>query len=152
MSLARGRGARTRGSGGGERVASRGASNSRGFAIQGSAQWGNTASRRGARGQASRGNAPRASRGSQAPPGLNGFHTEQGEAGALGGPQPTGDWGDRFEALTKARARERAGAILQGLIADPDKPRSLAEAITPVGTCQDMCAEFERVQRAAQND
>ncbi|KAK0915084.1 actin cytoskeleton and mitosis protein [Friedmanniomyces endolithicus] len=152
MSLARGRGARTRGSGGGEGVASRGASDSRGFAIQGSAQWGNTASRRGARGQASRGNAPRASRGSQAPPRLNGFHTEQGEAGALGGPQPTGDWGDRFEAFTKARARERAGAILQGLIADPDKPRSLAEAITPVGTCQDMCAEFERVQRAAQND
>ncbi|KAK0265408.1 actin cytoskeleton and mitosis protein [Friedmanniomyces endolithicus] len=152
MSLARGRGARTRGSGGGEGVASRGASISRGFAIQGSAQRGNTASRRGTRGQASRGNAPRASRGSQAPPRLNGFHNEQGEAGAFGGPQSTGSWGDRFEALTKARGRERAGAILQGLIADPDKPRSLAEAITPVGTCQDMCAEFERVQRAAQND
>ncbi|KAK0309769.1 actin cytoskeleton and mitosis protein [Friedmanniomyces endolithicus] len=152
MSLARGRGARTRGSGGGEGIASRGASTSRGFAFQGSAQRGSTASGRGARGQASRSNAPRASRGFQAPARLNGSHTEEGEAGAFGGSHPLGNWGDRFEALTKARGRERAGAILQGLIADPDRPRSLAEAITPVGTCRDMCAEFERVQRAAQND
>jgi len=35
---------------------------------------------------------------------------------------------------------------------DPDKPRALAEAITPVGTCPDMCAEFERVERVVQKD
>lgn len=28
----------------------------------------------------------------------------------------------------------------------------LSEAITPVGTCQSMCAEFERVQRAVQRE
>ncbi|EMC96925.1 hypothetical protein BAUCODRAFT_48635, partial [Baudoinia panamericana UAMH 10762] len=54
--------------------------------------------------------------------------------------------------LTQSRERERKQAIRQGLIADPDKPRSLAEAITPVGTCQDMCAEYERVERVVQND
>lgn len=54
--------------------------------------------------------------------------------------------------LTKARERERADAIRDGLIADPEKPRSLADAITPVGTCQDMCAEYERAQRIVQND
>ncbi|KAF2484556.1 SAC3/GANP/Nin1/mts3/eIF-3 p25 family-domain-containing protein, partial [Neohortaea acidophila] len=54
--------------------------------------------------------------------------------------------------LTKARERERTEAIRHGVIADPDKPRSLSEAITPVGTCQDMCAEYERVQRVVQKD
>ena len=43
-------------------------------------------------------------------------------------------------------------AIADGFLADPDRPRTLAEAITPVGTCQDMCAEFERVERVVQND
>ena len=52
----------------------------------------------------------------------------------------------------KARERERAEAIRHGQIADPDKPRSLAEAVTPVGTCQDLCAEYERVQRVVQKD
>lgn len=37
-----------------------------------------------------------------------------------------------------------------GFLADPDKPTSLAKAITPVGTCQDMCPEFERVERTVQ--
>ncbi|KAF2763765.1 hypothetical protein EJ03DRAFT_242525, partial [Teratosphaeria nubilosa] len=54
--------------------------------------------------------------------------------------------------LEKARQNERKHAIREGLVADPDKPRSLADAITPVGTCQDMCAEFERVQRVVQAD
>ena len=36
------------------------------------------------------------------------------------------------------------------MLADPDKPTSLANAITPVGTCQDMCPEFERVERIVQ--
>ena len=35
-------------------------------------------------------------------------------------------------------------------MADPDKKTSLAEAITPVGTCQDMCPAFERVERVVQ--
>lgn len=43
-------------------------------------------------------------------------------------------------------------AIQQGQIADPDRPRSLAEAVTPTGTCQEMCAEYERVQRVVQKD
>ncbi|KZF22611.1 hypothetical protein L228DRAFT_129763 [Xylona heveae TC161] len=38
------------------------------------------------------------------------------------------------------------------MLADPTKAMSLADAITPVGTCQDMCAEFERVERIVQNE
>lgn len=42
-------------------------------------------------------------------------------------------------------------AIRDGFLADPTKQRSLADAITPVGTGEDMCPEFERVTRIAQN-
>ncbi|QIW99584.1 hypothetical protein AMS68_005102 [Peltaster fructicola] len=64
----------------------------------------------------------------------------------------TSNWQERYATLEESRKRERANAIRHGLIADPDKPRTLAEAITPLGTCQDMCAEFERVQRVVQKD
>ena len=57
-----------------------------------------------------------------------------------------------FGQLKRYRENERASAIHQGLMADPDKPRSLAHAITPVGTCQDMCPEFERVTRVVHNE
>ena len=52
--------------------------------------------------------------------------------------------------LKKSREKERKDAIRKGFLADPDKPTSLANAITPVGTCQDMCPEFERVERIVQ--
>lgn len=63
-----------------------------------------------------------------------------------------GSFQQRYEVLKKNRETERAEAIANGLLADPDRPRTLAEAITPVGTCQDMCPEFERVERVVQND
>ena len=52
--------------------------------------------------------------------------------------------------LKQSREQERKDAINNGFLADPDKPTSLAHAITPVGTCQDMCPEFERVERIVQ--
>ncbi|KAF2718338.1 hypothetical protein K431DRAFT_189023, partial [Polychaeton citri CBS 116435] len=54
--------------------------------------------------------------------------------------------------LRTARDRERTEAIAAGKLADPNKRRRLSEAIVVVGTCEDMCPEFERVQRTAQND
>ncbi|KAF2157990.1 hypothetical protein K461DRAFT_212950, partial [Myriangium duriaei CBS 260.36] len=54
--------------------------------------------------------------------------------------------------LKKRREEERKQAIRDGFLADPDKPRTLAEAITPVGTCPDMCAEYERLERIVQKD
>ena len=36
-------------------------------------------------------------------------------------------------------------------MADPEKKTSLDKAITPVGTCTEMCPEFERVERIVQN-
>ncbi|EON66017.1 hypothetical protein W97_05260 [Coniosporium apollinis CBS 100218] len=67
---------------------------------------------------------------------------------------PTGpaDVWERYQALKKHREKERAEAIANGFLADPDRPRTLAEAITPVGTCQDMCPEYERVERIVQKD
>ena len=35
-------------------------------------------------------------------------------------------------------------------MADPNQPTSLNRAITPTGTCTDMCPEFERVERIVQ--
>lgn len=45
---------------------------------------------------------------------------------------------------------ERKEAIQNGLLSDPNKPMRLADAITVVGTCQDMCPQFERVERIVQ--
>ncbi|KAL9596113.1 MAG: hypothetical protein Q9219_006012 [cf. Caloplaca sp. 3 TL-2023] len=55
-----------------------------------------------------------------------------------------------FKTLEEHRRQERKDAIRDGLLADPDKPTTLANAITIVGTCQDMCAEHERLQRITQ--
>ncbi|GAB7360260.1 hypothetical protein MBLNU230_g8020t1 [Neophaeotheca triangularis] len=89
---------------------------------------------------------------------------------AMGSPQgTTQDWDARFDQvssrnatpnklvlmfqkLKKERDRERADAIKRGLLADPEKPTTLANAIVPVGTCKDMCPDLERVQRVVQLD
>ncbi|KAL8692271.1 MAG: hypothetical protein Q9218_002664 [Villophora microphyllina] len=55
-----------------------------------------------------------------------------------------------FTTLGEQRTQERKDAIRHGLLADPDKPTTLANAITIIGTCNDMCAEYERVQRVVQ--
>ncbi|KAF2858160.1 hypothetical protein K470DRAFT_260082 [Piedraia hortae CBS 480.64] len=58
----------------------------------------------------------------------------------------------RFDRMQTERKAARQDFINRGLMEDPDKPRRLADAITLVGTCQDMCAEYERVERAVQKD
>lgn len=35
---------------------------------------------------------------------------------------------------------------------DPNVPKRLEDAITMVGTCQDMCPEYERYRRERQNN
>ncbi|KAL8656556.1 MAG: hypothetical protein Q9210_000193 [Variospora velana] len=55
-----------------------------------------------------------------------------------------------YTTLDEQRKHERKNAIRDGLLADPDRPTTLANAITIVGICQDMCAEHERVQRIVQ--
>lgn len=37
-----------------------------------------------------------------------------------------------------------------GFLADPDKKTTLDKAITPVGTCTEMCPPYERVERIVQ--
>ncbi|KAI5300851.1 hypothetical protein KEM56_002149, partial [Ascosphaera pollenicola] len=63
---------------------------------------------------------------------------------------PTNDYNARYEQLKLDREEERVLAIASGQMADPDNQRSLKEAITPVGTCTEMCPEFERVERIVQ--
>ncbi|KAF7504813.1 hypothetical protein GJ744_001679 [Endocarpon pusillum] len=57
----------------------------------------------------------------------------------------------KFQHLKTKREIERAKAIKDGFLADPEKKTSLDKAITPVGTCTEMCPEFERVERIVQN-
>ena len=54
------------------------------------------------------------------------------------------------QQLKPKRDAERKDAVKKGFLADPDRPVSLENAITMVGTCQDMCPEFERVERIVQ--
>ncbi|KAJ9121664.1 hypothetical protein QFC22_002284 [Naganishia vaughanmartiniae] len=49
--------------------------------------------------------------------------------------------------LEQYRLQERKLAIAQGLIADPNKPTSLEDAIEFVGQCTEMCPLFEREER-----
>ncbi|KAK2749840.1 hypothetical protein FQN57_005254 [Myotisia sp. PD_48] len=56
----------------------------------------------------------------------------------------------RYEKLKHARVALRANTIKAGIMVDPTKPRSLNKAITPTGTCEEMCPEFERVERMVQ--
>ena len=58
---------------------------------------------------------------------------------------------EKYQQLKAQREQERRDAIRNGFLADPDRPTSLKNAITPVGTCQDMCPEFERVERIVQS-
>ena len=52
--------------------------------------------------------------------------------------------------LKKGREAARAKAIRDGLIPDPKRRTRLEEAFNLVGTCEDMCPEFEREQREYQ--
>ncbi|KAF9935129.1 hypothetical protein FBU30_007508 [Linnemannia zychae] len=60
--------------------------------------------------------------------------------------------GNRFEELKESRVKEREEAIRRGDIPDPSKPRRLEDAIAFVGTCTDMCPEFERHEREYQQN
>ncbi|KAL1958980.1 hypothetical protein VTO42DRAFT_3221 [Malbranchea cinnamomea] len=62
----------------------------------------------------------------------------------------TKDYSARYEQLKQDRAKERTQAIASGQMTDPNQPTSLNRAITPTGTCTDMCPEFERVERIVQ--
>ena len=62
----------------------------------------------------------------------------------------SGSYSQRLQQLKTHREREREEAVEAGFLAD--RPRALSEAITPVGTCQSMCPEFERVERVIQKD
>jgi len=53
--------------------------------------------------------------------------------------------------MKKDRVRERRDAIANGTIDDPDVPKRLEDALDFVGTCMDMCPEFERVERSVQH-
>ncbi|KAL5512415.1 hypothetical protein ACEPAG_3407 [Sanghuangporus baumii] len=67
-------------------------------------------------------------------------------------PPTSNGTGKTWEELVKAREEERARAIREGKMDDPTKPKRLEEAITMVGTCQDMCPEFERYRRERENN
>ncbi|ORX92234.1 hypothetical protein K493DRAFT_286023 [Basidiobolus meristosporus CBS 931.73] len=59
---------------------------------------------------------------------------------------------NRYQELKALRPNLRAEYIAKGLIQDPTKPIRLDQAINFVGTCQDMCPEFEREEREYQKN
>ncbi|KAG5437182.1 hypothetical protein PCANB_001159 [Pneumocystis canis] len=59
---------------------------------------------------------------------------------------------NRYKELKPEREREREEATRLGLIDDPNKPKRLHQALTFIGTCQDMCPLFEREQREYQKN
>lgn len=59
---------------------------------------------------------------------------------------------NKFERLRAQREVERSNAIRDGLIDDPSKPKELDYALKFIGTCMDMCPEFEREQREFQKN
>ncbi|TID19608.1 leucine permease transcriptional regulator [Venturia nashicola] len=63
----------------------------------------------------------------------------------------SGSYEERFNKLKELRIREIDHAIANGLMDDPLHPRELSNAITIVGRCQDLCPEFERMERITQN-
>jgi hypothetical protein len=54
--------------------------------------------------------------------------------------------------MKQSRIVERRKAIMDGLIPDPDAPTRLEEAVDFIGTCEDMCPEFEMLERDIQNN
>jgi len=54
--------------------------------------------------------------------------------------------------LEAFRVEERRIGIANGLIHDPNTRRRLEDAITTVGTCEDMCPEYERVLRITRHE
>ncbi|KAH8105344.1 SAC3/GANP/Nin1/mts3/eIF-3 p25 family-domain-containing protein [Cristinia sonorae] len=60
---------------------------------------------------------------------------------------------ERFwKELVKARELEKKRMIAEKKWADPDAPMRLEDAITPVGTCTDMCPKFERYRREREHN
>ncbi|KAK9767087.1 actin cytoskeleton and mitosis protein [Basidiobolus ranarum] len=59
---------------------------------------------------------------------------------------------NRYFQLKALRPQLRSRYIAQGLLQDPTKPLRLDQAITFVGTCQDMCPEFECEEREYQKN
>ncbi|KAF9346424.1 hypothetical protein BGX26_002077, partial [Mortierella sp. AD094] len=60
--------------------------------------------------------------------------------------------GNKYDELKVKRVKEREDAIRRGAIPDPEKRGRLEDAITFVGTCKDMCPEFERHEREYQQN
>ncbi|KAF2092636.1 hypothetical protein NA57DRAFT_23593, partial [Rhizodiscina lignyota] len=54
--------------------------------------------------------------------------------------------------LRALHEHEYKDAMRRGIVADPDHPRALKDAVKPVGICEDMCPELERVGRIVQRD
>lgn len=51
--------------------------------------------------------------------------------------------------LQRPRESERKWAIKNNLVPDPDARYKTEDAIMMTGTCEDMCAEYERHEREA---
>ncbi|KAG8858567.1 hypothetical protein FRB96_005239 [Tulasnella sp. 330] len=63
-----------------------------------------------------------------------------------------GELNELHKQLSKQREREIQTAIAAGLVDDPTVRRTLDNAIAIVGTCEDFCSQFEKVERHLRNE
>ena len=59
---------------------------------------------------------------------------------------------NRFFQMKQQRDGARLEYIRQGVLPDPDKAQDLSAAKSLLGTCMEMCPEFEREEREFQNE
>ncbi|CAO1628269.1 unnamed protein product [Sympodiomycopsis kandeliae] len=67
-------------------------------------------------------------------------------------PQPSSETSNKWLAMKAQRPALRQKYIDDGLLPDPDKPQDLSQATRFVGTCTDMCPEYERQEREFQGE
>ncbi|KAI8714379.1 SAC3-GANP domain-containing protein [Fusarium sp. LHS14.1] len=69
-----------------------------------------------------------------------------------GNPKNKGEVGKFREKYEAYRSKARASLTKAGLIDDPDKRKTLQDAIDFKGICEEMCPEYEKIQRINEMD
>ncbi|WFC97513.1 actin cytoskeleton and mitosis protein [Malassezia yamatoensis] len=82
---------------------------------------------------------------------MNAVH-DGGEERLLRFQKRSDDTTSRLEELKVVYAKKREAYIASGLLPDPSRPGALEDATKLVGTCEEMCPEYERLEREVQKE
>ncbi|WFD41596.1 actin cytoskeleton and mitosis protein [Malassezia psittaci] len=82
---------------------------------------------------------------------MNAVH-DGGEERMLRFQKRSDDTTSRLEELKVLYAKKREAYIASGLLPDPSRPGALEDATKLVGVCEEMCPEYERLEREVQKE